>query len=448
MIHKGQRWQQQGMYWAVVLIGIVCWTGIIQPVAAEAQLTAQSLNGTVEVLLAGEQTWKPLAEASKLRTGDQVRTSGNSAVDLWFEDGSVINLAEGTQVTITELQVSTAEKSRIARFKLWWGAVTAKVTKLSFDENICEIETDTFLANIKFSEVTITHPANTPQAEVTARQGGVSVRRLTADDRTVTVAGLLSEAEGLQFVLPATVGAEVSLEVQKILGKVVVKSPLALSGVQTLFDAATSFIKIDNNGKANTLAVNVGGTQAVLLAQASATFGIPNEQQMTFDTVGETDTACSWKRRVGGVVCDNGVYVFLNGGNLNVNEETVKVGVPNCFPFSEVASKPAKGQTRTLSMEKPTKQPRPTTRAIGGQEQPVEPNSPESQTGRGEDVITPTPVPQVTPTPEPTVTPTPEESPTPEPTVTPEPKATATPTQAPVQPPPPPTETPQSPVVP
>lgn len=428
---------QYRIVWIGLLMCAVCLLGS----AAEANLTAQSSSGTVEVLRSGEQTWQALTATTKLEVGDQVRTGPNSAVDLWFEDGSVLNLAEGTQLTITELDISTANKTRVARFQLEWGMVTVKITKLAFTENVCEIETDSVVAGVAFAEMTVKHPQNSSESEIVANQGQVTVRRLAADDRVVRLIGSLTEQEGVQLVLPRSVGAEVFLSVQKILGTIEVQSSVPLTDIRPLFDPLGSFVKIDNEGLSPMMA-QVQNSSSVLGAQGSATVGIPPDQELLITTQGETDLAFSIKRRTAAILCE-GLYVFLNGGELTVNDETVSAGVPNCFPVIQVAQQPepqAEGKGRSLIQTEPASRD-----MIGAADEvPVVPGAPQSQSP-GTIVVepspTPTPTPTETPTPEPTETPTP----TPTPTETPEPGGDDVP---PPPPPPAPTQTPSSPVLP
>lgn len=429
------RLSRVGMIWVVLIWSALCFVG-----QADAELTTQSANGTVEVLVAGDQSWRPLVASMKLKTGDQIRTGPNSSVDLWFEDGSMLNLAESTQLSINELEISTAQKSRVARFKLWWGTVTAKVTKLAFTENICEVETDTVVAGVKFSEMTIVHPQNVPQSEVIARQGLISVRRIAADERIVNISGLLSQQEGVQFALPPEIGTEVFVGVQKILGKIEIESSQPISGIQALFEPSTSFLKVDNAAQ-YVVDLVVEGTLATLEPEASATFGLPAGLELTMNTIQETDVAVAIKRRTAAISCE-GVYVFLNGGALSVNDESVKVGVPNCFPIGM--------QPPTKSRSLIQREEEAPTRAIG-EEQPVAPDAPDAQNPQGRDIPTPTPTVAPTPTetpieweyPTPTPTPTPDEDESwdPEPEPEPEPEPTRVP-------PHPPTPTPASPTLP
>lgn len=427
----------------LIVCGLFFGTGV-----AEANLTAQSSSGTVEVLLAGEQTWQALTASMKLNVGDQVRTGQNSAVDLWFDDGSVLNLAESTQISITELNISTAQKTRVARFKLWWGTVTVKVTKLAFTENVCEIETESIVAGVTFAEMTVTHPQNAPQTEVIARQGQVSVRRLAADDRAVNFVGVLTEQEGINVLLPPSVGTEVFMSVQKILGTIDVQSSSAIVDIHPLFDAFSSFLKIDNKSQTQ-VAVAIERTISTLDGQTSATIGTPPGQDMLVSASVTTDLAFSIKRRTAAILCE-GLYIFLNGGNLSVDDEPVQLGVPNCFPVL-LASEPSEGRGRSLI------QAEPRSSAPASEENRVIPNAPQSQSPQSTGIeATPTPIP--TPIPTPTRAPGQRRTPTPTPTETPEeeeeeetpePEPTCPGCPAcPTCPPPPPTSTPASPILP
>jgi hypothetical protein len=390
----------------LILLYCGCFVFVLQ---TEAELTAQTINGTVEVLLAGEQTWKPLTTAIQLKTGDQIRTGQGSSVDLWFEDGSVLNLTEGTQLAISQLEVSTTQKSRVARFKLWWGSITAKITKLAFTENVCEVETDVVLAGIKFSEMTVNHPQNTTQYDVIGRQGLLTIQQ-TAEG-TVNVSGLLSEQEGVTFALNS-VGAKVLLGIQKIVGKITLESNVPLTKGRILLAGEKRLLRVNNTG---TSPVNLGlqGMLAMLKTQGAATFGVPQGQDITFETE-QIIAALLFKPRLGIPQCQ-GLYIFVEEGGVLMNGETLKVGAPNCFPVGEQPRK-ARGIPKAQG-----------TRALEekGKEQPVAPVEPASPEGGGRDITpTPTSTPIPTLTPEPTPTDTPEPTPTPTPTIRPKPRPT------------------------
>jgi hypothetical protein len=163
-----------------------------------------------------------------------------------------------------------------------------------------------------------------------------------------------------------------------------------------------------------------------------------------------TDLTFSIKRRTAAILCE-GLYIFLNGGNLSVDNEPVQLGVPNCFPVLLVAES-SEGRGRSLiQAEAESRSAAPTTG-----ENPVAPDAPQSQAPHSSGIDpTPTPVPtspSPTPTRKPKLTPTP----TPEPVEEEEeeeeeekPVSTCPGCPAcPTCPPPPPTPTPASPVLP
>ena len=420
--HPSGRPRVDHAVFVVLLVLGGCFLAVSQ---AEAVLTVQTMNGTVEVFLAGEKNWKPFTAALKLKSGDQIRTGINSAVELGLEDGSVFKLTDATQLAITQLDLSTERKARIARFKLGWGTVTVKLAKLAYTESTCEVETDTVAAGGKFSELTVMQPQNMPQAEVIGREGLFEVKRL-GSQRQVKISGLLDEKNGIEFSLPDAIGAKIAVGIYAIVTKITLESPLPVRDLRLLLDSAGSLVKIDNLSKAP-LHLNVKELAGILAAQGSVTLGYPPAQEALLNFEGGS-ISLSIKKQ-GAIQC-NGVYLFLNGGSLTVNGQPVEIGVPKCFPVKEA---------RSLLMDTGKKDDgkEPATRVLNqpGEEQPVTPNAPPQNQPSGSGVFE-IEIPELTPTPTPLIEQTPLPEQTPAPTVTPTaiPTATPTPTPAPSQP--------------
>lgn len=375
-------WGRAGLILVVVFLGCFLWVS-----QAEAVLTAQSISGTVEVLLTGEQNWKPLTATMKLQTGDQIKTGPNSSVDLWFEDGSVLNLAEGSQLSINQLEVSTVQKSRVARFKLWWGAVTAKVTRLAFTENVCEVETETVVAGVKFSEMTVIQPQNTSQSEVIARQGLIEIRQV--GEGTVNVSAFLSP-KGIKFSLNR-VGVRVLVGVEKILQKISVECNFPIN-IDAVFEGATTLMKLDNLSMAP---IQVQAEDAIveLGGGGSASFGNFAGQGVGLSNAEKFDMFL--KAWTGAILCHE-YYVFLNGGTATANGQDLPVGQPQCIPLKPMKRMvPEEGRGRAIPMLQQAGEP------LTG-EQMVESPAVDSGTATGADQ-------EPEPTVEPTVEPTPEE---------------------------------------
>jgi hypothetical protein len=111
----------------IVVIGLVCCAN-----QAEAMVKVQSFKGVVEVFFEKEQQWQPLVGTPELQAGDQIRTGQQGAVELRCDDGSLVQLQEQTQVTISEAKFSEAQKTRIFRIKLLQGTVNVKAVKVDF----------------------------------------------------------------------------------------------------------------------------------------------------------------------------------------------------------------------------------------------------------------------------------------------------------------------------
>lgn len=122
----------------------------------EAAVIVKEFRAPLEVMLQGEQAWKPFTSGTPLNSGDQVLTGKGGFVDLICEDGSTIHLNEETQLAISQLEYSEPQKTRLTKLKLLMGTVTAKATPLTFDKNEFSVETDTVVAGFKFSSMTIT----------------------------------------------------------------------------------------------------------------------------------------------------------------------------------------------------------------------------------------------------------------------------------------------------
>ena len=379
---------------------------------AEAILTPQSISGSVEVLVQGEQNWKPLMPGMDLNEGDQVQTGPGGAVELWFEDGSVFKIGEDTKLALSELDISPDQKTRVSRVKLLWGAITAKITKLGVTKSVCEIETDTVVAGIKFSQMTVIKSKGGLEPDKVLAQQGLTEIFQKAEG-IVNISALFDEEEGLQFILNS-VGATVSAAVQPLLRKITL-----LSNVPLMIQGYTS-LRIENLGD-TPINANIGGNMTTLQQNAIARIVTPADQLLQIEAIRAAFTAQPQKSPESNVV-----LVFNLQGKVSFNNKEVKEG--GFVSAQIVAGDQSRGgieekkeilQQRTLQTE--TQRP------------PFEGSDPTtgSDSGGGEEQeATPTPTPIVEPTEiieEPTPIPTPTPTPIPEPTNTPMPIPTGTP---------------------
>jgi tetratricopeptide (TPR) repeat protein len=100
--------------------GAVLAQGPRNPRAADTSTEIKILliEGTVEVLRAGTQTWAPAVTNQVLRAGDRLRTRAASQVALRWSDKSVLRLNE---LGDFQIQTPPAQQKGDGRFTLWQG---------------------------------------------------------------------------------------------------------------------------------------------------------------------------------------------------------------------------------------------------------------------------------------------------------------------------------------
>ncbi len=105
------------------------------------------LEGQAEVLHSGASDWSPLAVGDPVLLGDQLRTRPDSKVQVTLREDSVLTLAPGSQLAITEQLVAPAA---VSRFQLLLGTIKAAVTERYSEPNArFEVETPTAIAGVR-----------------------------------------------------------------------------------------------------------------------------------------------------------------------------------------------------------------------------------------------------------------------------------------------------------
>src|SRR5262249_17134920 len=130
---------------AVILAAL--WLLVAGAVVARAQErvgTVTGLEGAAEVLHPGAGAWSPVAAGDPVLLGDQLRTRTDSKLQVTLREDSVLTLAPGSQLTITEQAVAPAT---VSRFQLLLGTIKAAVTERYSAPNArFEVETPTAIA--------------------------------------------------------------------------------------------------------------------------------------------------------------------------------------------------------------------------------------------------------------------------------------------------------------
>ena len=265
-------------------IGIILFLGYCFTITpAEAAVTVRSFSGTVEVLFKGEHVWEPFADTINLDVGDQIRTGQDSSVDLACEDGSELDLRENTQLAISELEFSTAQKTCVSRFKLFWGTVTVKAAIFELEKNSFEIETNTAIVTIKSSEGIVTASKDTPQTDVFVKQGLFEIQQ--TGNGIVSISGFVNDQEGIVFPLDI-VRERVLLDVRRLERKIILESNISLPSIRALTGRHDGILEIKNAGE-TPINVSFPGNFTTLYYKEVATFEIPAEQEISIETTGK-----------------------------------------------------------------------------------------------------------------------------------------------------------------
>jgi len=386
-----------GHFWGkiAIIVSLGCFVSIS---SAEAAVTVRSLRGTVEVLLKNEGTWKPASEAMELNVGDQILTGKGSSVDLLCEDGSELHIEEETQLAISELEFSMAERTRVSRFKLFWGALTAKAATFVFQNNTFEIETDTVVAGVKFSSMRIiAKQAETledkPHTKILPIEGEFEMRQI--GEGITNIECLLEAAPGgIVFSMGSNAVVELKVDQTRENEKIAVKSNVALQDMWTILSDERNLLHVENAANAPVVLMGFQEHSIKVEQDSAVEFGFPFGQAEQEIGVGADGIDVLFVFRQTSEVLEDRFYILADKGIIEVNGQKLPPGSSVVFP-------------------------------IEGREVPVVPSAPDAPKPEGAGAPTPTPTATATPTPIPTEEP--EEEPEEEPTPTPTPKPTPLP---------------------
>jgi len=127
----------------------LCLAALLAAVAsAEERVgTVAGVEGRAEVLHPGAGEWLPLAEGDPVLLGDELRTQADGKLRLVLREDSVLTLAPGSHLAVSEqLLAPTA----VSRFQLLLGTVKALVTeRYSEPRARFEVETPTAIAGVR-----------------------------------------------------------------------------------------------------------------------------------------------------------------------------------------------------------------------------------------------------------------------------------------------------------
>ena len=150
--------------------------GVVQTAALD------QVNGIVELMPAGSDTWRPASPGERVEAGSRVRTGPLSAATLAFFDGSTTGLEAEAEVTIVQMS-SRRGQDRVILLRQTLGQTRSRVQRMPDRASRFEIETPTAVVAVRGTEFTTAVEAD-GTTRVAVIEGLVEV---TAQERTVAV---------------------------------------------------------------------------------------------------------------------------------------------------------------------------------------------------------------------------------------------------------------------
>lgn len=165
---------------------------LVALVAATAQAQSAgviaTLDGTVEIGRAG--AWMPAAIGAAVEVGDSIRTGTPGRVRISFRDDSVVNIGDGSQLTIDDSVFDPDAGEARSVLDLLNGKVRAIVSEHYKEPRATyEIRTVTAVSGVRGTDFIMVHDPATKRTQVVGVSGFVDVNGSIARDRFGVVVG-------------------------------------------------------------------------------------------------------------------------------------------------------------------------------------------------------------------------------------------------------------------
>jgi hypothetical protein len=351
--------------------------------------TLVQIDGAVEVLPTGEETWQSVAEGAVIEQGDRIRTGPSATAMLKLFDGSVTALQDEAELTVARMEARRDGLGKVVVLYQWIGETQHRVEPRRDPSSRFQVETSTAVVAVRGTEFTV-NVEDSGTTEVKVLEGLV---RVTAQNVTVGVRE--NEETSVTFREPPSAPGPIRVPRPTRL-------PTAVPGDQ-------------------------GESSARQATTPSPTTADQKDRPIPSPELGEPRPPRSTSAPDASDPSE---------APATVVRSTEEPPTPTLTPRSprdrpEPTRAPATTRPRPTLPATPTDTPTPT------------PTDTPTPTPTPTDTPTPTPTDTPTPTPTNTPTPTPTDTPTPTPTDTPTPTPTDTPTPTPTDTPTPtPTNTP------
>jgi RNA polymerase sigma factor (sigma-70 family) len=145
--------------------------------------TLIQVEGIVEVLPDGSETWYFASNGTMVQPGDRIRTGASSQAMLESFEGSITKLDDQTEITIAQMNARRNKSCRVIVLHQWMGETHHRVEPLPDRFSRFQIETSTAVAAVRGTEFTVAVDDN-GTTQVRVLEGLVKV---TAEESTVEV---------------------------------------------------------------------------------------------------------------------------------------------------------------------------------------------------------------------------------------------------------------------
>jgi hypothetical protein len=179
-------------------------------IAAQEIGTVASLEGSAE--LGSEGDWRSVAISSPVYLGDTLRTGQPGRVRIVFQDDSVLNVGDDSEVVVDEQVFDPEDGSYRSALRLLRGKVRALVSDYYRSPGAeYEVETATAVAGVRGTEFLVAFDAIAQRTEVIGIVGRVAVNGLQGraeEEVFITAGDVTSVASGGRPTAPGRVGAD------------------------------------------------------------------------------------------------------------------------------------------------------------------------------------------------------------------------------------------------
>jgi hypothetical protein len=157
--------------------------------------TVASLTGSAE--LGREGDWRPVAISSAVHLGDTLRTGDPGRVRIVFQDDSVLNVGDGSELVVDESVFNPDAGSYRSAFRLLRGQVRALVSEYyEAPGSEYQVETPTAVAGVRGTEFVVVFDDIRQETEVVGVGGRVLVSGLSGQEVLITARELTTVTRG------------------------------------------------------------------------------------------------------------------------------------------------------------------------------------------------------------------------------------------------------------